>query len=69
MFQKIRNYNTWLLQDETGMEFLQVAAIVALVAGAMFVMGNLFSTITDTIGDATQQAGDGFDSMLGGGTP
>lgn len=51
--EAIKNYLHDLKEDESGMEMLQIAIIVALVAMLIGILAALFSAIWNKINDAT----------------
>lgn len=51
---KVRSYARDLVQDESGMELLQVAVIVALAAALIGVIGWLFTVIGNKINEAAE---------------
>lgn len=55
----IKSYTKDFIKGDDGMEFLQFAIIVCLVAGLIAVVVYLFDTVSDKI----EGAGDAVDSM------
>ena len=64
---KRRSYNTKeFLSDESGMEFLQLAIVIVIVAGLIVVMQRLGKAIYSKIGGAADQV-EGMDTNLDSG--
>ncbi len=52
--ENVKNYSKDLIEDESGMELLQVAVIVALAAGLISIIAWLFTVIGNKISDAAE---------------
>lgn len=59
MLKRVREYGSELIYDESGMEFLEVAIIIALVVGLIGVIAYLFTMIGNKVSDA----GESVESM------
>lgn len=59
MIKRAKEYGNELIYDESGMEFLEVAIIIALVVGLIGVIAYLFTMIGNKVSDA----GESVDTM------
>lgn len=59
LMKRAKEYGNELIYDESGMEFLEVAIIIALVVGLIGVIAYLFTMIGNKVSDA----GESVESM------
>lgn len=65
LWTNIKNYTKDFIKEEDGMEFLQVAIIVALVAALIAVVAFVFSVVQEKL----QESGEAVDAITVNPTP